>query len=213
MEFKMVTAPARPLTHSYDPDKNPFELVDSPSGPMERWRADALLVGETSALTELIKQVHNDSVSVHARYDAREAELNARADALDERERQIGVMAAQVADLAGQLSVRWDKLQKTRADQEREPIAHPPDNQGKLPDSIPGKGSGDPSSPSQLPEPSLEVEDDAIPGKGSGDDRSGDSLRLKHSIAMDQAEFPEGEQLPTPPEFKAPAGDELDHED
>jgi hypothetical protein len=122
----MVTAPARPLVHSYDPGKNPMELIDTPSGKMERWRADALLVGETSALTELIKAIHNDSVSVHARYDAREAELNSRQDALDERERQIGVMAAQVVDMAGKASVLFDRIQKARADAEREPLAHPP---------------------------------------------------------------------------------------
>ena len=59
-EFEMVTAPQRPLTHSYDPAKNPMDLVDTASGPMERWRADALLVGETSALTEIIKQIQNE---------------------------------------------------------------------------------------------------------------------------------------------------------
>ena len=53
--------------HGYDPGKNPMELVDTPSGRMERWRADALLVGETSALTELSKQIRDNSASIAAR--------------------------------------------------------------------------------------------------------------------------------------------------
>jgi hypothetical protein len=225
----MVVAPSRPLVHSYDPGKDPMELIPTAAGPMERWRADALLVGETSALTELIKDIHNDSVSVHARYDARELELQARSDALDQRERQVGVMAAQVADLAGRASVLFDRIQKARADQQEEPLASPPglppDNQSKLQegDAIPGKAAvtpvhaspGDPSNPSKLPEPALEVEGDAIPGTvlGTPSVTDGDFLRLKHHVTSDQAEFPEGEELPTPPEFKAPAGDGRDHED
>jgi hypothetical protein len=215
LEFEMVVAPARPLVQSYDPGKNPFELVDSPSGPMERWRHDALLVGETSALTELIKEIHNDSVSVHARYDARELELQARSDALDQRERQIGVMAAQVADMAGKASVLFDRIQKAKADAVAEPLAYPP---------------GEPSlaqkddAPAHTPGGELhviaakedpDVEGDTIPGKAPGNPSvtDGDFLRLRHSVTTDQAEFPEGEELPTPPEFKAPAGDELDHKD
>ena len=38
----MTTAPARPSVHSYDPGKNPMELNGTPSGKMERWRAEAL---------------------------------------------------------------------------------------------------------------------------------------------------------------------------
>jgi hypothetical protein len=61
--------------HSYDPGKNPMELVDTPSGRMERWRADALLVGETSGLTALSKQVQTDAVAVIDDIEARGSTL------------------------------------------------------------------------------------------------------------------------------------------
>jgi hypothetical protein len=69
----MVVAPQRPLTHSYDPGKDPMEMVDTASGRMERWRANALLVGETSALTEISKQVRDDVAEALTDIEAREA--------------------------------------------------------------------------------------------------------------------------------------------
>jgi hypothetical protein len=85
-ESEMTVAPSHPPVHGYDPGKNPMELVDTPSGKMERWRADALLTGETGALTQLNKQVRNDAAVILARQDAREASLNAREDAISARE-------------------------------------------------------------------------------------------------------------------------------
>jgi hypothetical protein len=122
----MTTAPSRPLVHSYEPNKNPMELVDTPSGPMERWRADALLVGETSALADISKQIREDAVARMDAIEAREAELNARDDAISARERQHAVSVARFTDFVGKASVLFDRLEKARADQEREPIAHPP---------------------------------------------------------------------------------------
>jgi hypothetical protein len=70
----MTTAPARPPVHFYDPGKNPMELVGTPSGKMERWRADALLVGETSALA----RVRDDSIAMISNISAREDALAGR---------------------------------------------------------------------------------------------------------------------------------------
>lgn len=90
----MTVAPSHSPVHSYDPGKNPMELVDTPSGRMERWRADALLTGEVSGLTALSEQVRNDGASIHAHLDAREAELNAREDSITARElRRKGLRA------------------------------------------------------------------------------------------------------------------------
>lgn len=135
----MVTAPSRPLVHSYDPARDPMELVDTPSGRMERWRADALLVGETSALASVSALIRDDAANILAKQDAREAELNARDDAISARERQVAVHATRVAELASRVSVEMDRLQKIKADAEREPIALPPDNQNKLEDALPGE--------------------------------------------------------------------------
>jgi hypothetical protein len=122
----MVVAPSRPLVHSYDPGKNPMELVDTPSGKMERWRADALLIGETSALTDLIKQVHSDAVEAIDDIEAREAKCAAREEACAARERALGVTAAQVVNFIGRAAALFDKLQEAKADAEREPLAAPP---------------------------------------------------------------------------------------
>ena len=82
----MTVAPQHPHVHGYNPGKDPMEFVDTPSGKMERWRADALLLGKTSATMEVNKQIRNGPASIVTRHDAREAALNARADALNARE-------------------------------------------------------------------------------------------------------------------------------
>jgi hypothetical protein len=103
-----------------------MELDDTPSGRMERWRADALLVGETSGLTALSKQVQTDAVAVIDDIEAREEALSAREQACDERERAHAVSVAQFVDFVGKASVLFDRIQKARADQMEEPIAAPP---------------------------------------------------------------------------------------
>ena len=123
-----------------------MELVDTPSGRMERWRADALLVGETSGLTALSKQVQTDAVAVIDDIEAREEALSAREQACDERERAHAVSVAQFVDFVGKASVLFDRIQKARADQMEEPIAAPP------------------NEISQEPQPSLALEADTVPG-------------------------------------------------
>jgi hypothetical protein len=204
----MTSAPKYPHVHSYDPGKNPMEIVDTSAGRMERWRADALLVGETSAAT----QARHDAVAAINDLEQQKRDLAAGQAALAINRATFDAEKAAFADkavsLAGRLSVEWDRMQKLRADQERaqeEPLAFPP---------------GDPS---KLPQPSLELEDDATPGPhapggelhvvaakedpdiegdniaGTPSITDGDFLRLKHSVASDQAEFPDP-QLPRPPD-------------
>jgi hypothetical protein len=107
--------PQHPPVHSYDPGKNPMELVATPSGPMERWRADALLLGETSAAV----QARHDAVTTlddleqqkrdHAAGQAALAIERATFDA----ERRA--FADQAATLSGRLSVEWDRFQKDQS--------------------------------------------------------------------------------------------------
>jgi hypothetical protein len=224
----MSVAPAHPPVHAYG-GENPFEVIDSKWGRLERWRALAMATGETSALTELSKQVRSDSANIAARHNAREAELNAREDAVSARELQHAVAVTQFVDFVGQASVLFDKIQKARADAiagEQEPLAHPPGH------------PGDPSDPSKKPEPSLALEDDTQSPDGSlhviaakeddpdaeGDNiaetssstspgnpsvTDGDFLRLHHPVSTD-AEFVDPE-LPHPPtEFQQPIGAGLD---
>lgn len=96
-------------------------LVDTVNGPMERWRADALLLGETSAAI----QARHDAVTTLDDIEQQKRELTAGQAALAiepatfDAERRA--FADQAATLAGRLSVEWDRFQKIKADQEREP--------------------------------------------------------------------------------------------
>jgi hypothetical protein len=123
----MTVAPERPYAHSYDPGKDPFQLVDTSAGRMERWRADALLIGEVSGLSELRRQVCNDAVAALDAVEGREAAIAKREAACDARERKITALAAQVSDLAGRIAVDWDRLQQAKADAERKPEAPLPE--------------------------------------------------------------------------------------
>ena len=123
-EFGIV-APIGRMVSSYA-GENPYELIPSPWGEMERWRADALATGELSALTALTEQVRNDAAGIAARQDAREAELNARADAISARELQHAVSVTQFVDFVGKASVLFDKLEQTRADAGEVALASPP---------------------------------------------------------------------------------------
>jgi hypothetical protein len=200
----MTKAPAHPPVHAYDPGKNPMELVDTPSGRMERWRADALLVGETSAAT----QARHDAVTTLDDIEAQKRELAAGQAALAIKratfDAEKRIFADQAAALAGRLSVEWDRLTKLRTDQQEEPLVVPP---------------GNPSDPNKEPEPPLALEGDTISGtlpgdpsesNGNGDPR-GEFLHLKIPVTADQTEFQEGD-LPHPPEVEQPIAAGLDHD-
>jgi hypothetical protein len=208
-EYEMVVAPQRPLVHSYDPGKNPMELVPTPSGPMERWRADALLIGETSALTDLLKQVHSDAAEAIDDIEAREAKCASREEACAARERALGVTAAQVVNFIGRAAALFDKLQEARTDAERqqaEPIAHPPGS--------PVPGSDD--APAHTPGGELHVIQAKDPEQhgGAAADHipAGGALHLKIPIPI-PVDTDEAPELPHPPVTAQPISPGLDSEE
>ena len=103
----MTVAPSHPPVHSYDPGKDPMELVATANGPMERWRADALLLGETSAAV----QARHDAVTTLDDLEQQKRELAAGQAALAiERatfDAEKRAFADQAAALAGRLSVEY----------------------------------------------------------------------------------------------------------
>ena len=204
----MTTAPKYPLEHTHS-GENPFDIIDSAWGSIERWRAQALATGELGALTVLSKHVKNDSIARMDAVEQREAALSARQDALDQRERNLGVLAAQVTDFVGKASVLFDRLHKLKADAEAEPeeLPLPPGHSSELPDpalnadaSLPGDPSAAASASALTPE--QQERDFAA------------HLRLNHPIARDQDDPPVGgiefptEPLPKPPELQQPTGEE-----
>jgi hypothetical protein len=187
MEFEMTVAPSYPPVHRYDPGKNPMELVDTPSGKMERWRADALLMGETSALT----RVRDDSIAMISNISAREEALAAGEAELAEQKHAFALSVSNFVEFVGQAFALFDKLEKLRVDQEREPeepLAAPPGEQSN-------------GEQSREPEPSLELEGDNIAGTSEDPD---DPV-----TAEDQTEFPDPE-LPHPPIVQPPIAAGLD---
>jgi hypothetical protein len=185
------------LRIQYAAPVDPWEMLDTPWGHIPAWKAATIATGTMGSAMEAYEQVRNDSAGIVARHDARERELSARADALDQRERAIGVMAAQIADMAG-----WDALQKAKADQDPEDLPLPP---GHI---------------SEEPDPSLGQDDTGeLPGQEPGEDSAqkdqdprGEFLRLKHPVTRDQSEFPTGEH-PLPPVVTQPVAAGLDDGD
>ena len=105
------------LRIKYSDPVDPWAELDTPWGRMPAWKAATYATGRTEAAMRALEQVRNDSATIVARHDAREAALTARQDALDQREREISVMAVKVAESwLARMSVEWDKLQEAKAD-------------------------------------------------------------------------------------------------
>jgi hypothetical protein len=192
MGFEMTVAPSHPPVHSYD-GEDPYEIIDSKWGKMERWRAISQATGELSALTVLTEKVRNDAADIAVRQDARERALNSREDSISARELKVAIDAAMVSELMGRVGKAIDWIEKQKADAEEPPLPTPPGS-----DAV--SASGDPSDPSKEPEPSLELEGDNIPGTEDPDDPS---------AKEDQPEFPDPE-LPHPPVVQQPIAAGLD---
>lgn len=116
----MTQAPAYPLQHTHLGDENPEELIPSPFGVMERWRAQAMQTGELGGLSALRDRIKNDAVSALDEIEQRERVVAEREARCDQRERQIADAAARVSGLADRAAAEWDRVQQARADQERE---------------------------------------------------------------------------------------------
>jgi hypothetical protein len=188
----MTTAPQHPPVHGYS-GEDPYELIPSPYGVMERWRAAAMSTGEVSGLSALSDWVKNDTVAKLDGIEERERAVSAREDAISARERVHAVNVANFVDFVGKASALFDRLDKLHADQEREaedPLTLPP---------------GAPSEVSK--EPELAPEDDThIPGGELHD------IPAKALETSDQTEFPDPE-LPRPPVQQQPISAGLDAEE
>jgi hypothetical protein len=182
---------------------NPFALIPTPLGEMERWRAEAMLIGTTGGIQSVYDIVRADAASQAARADAEHAR-----EALTEH------LCNQVTELSRRFDNLEERLaaaeEQRRADQEREaefneePLELPPDiaaHQELSPPTKIGDGAHDTHVPGgelhsvapkeppettandeELPEPPLETEDDAIGGPPK-------SVPLSYVHAQDQTEF------------------------
>ncbi len=190
----MTVAPSHTLLHTHLGDDNPFELIPSRFGVMERWRALALQTGELGAMTVLRDHVKNDAISMIDEVAERERVVSERERAADKRDRVFNDAVAKFLDRAAPFV---DRAEQAKADQEREP-----EKQAKPPGDAEQPAHGDPpGAPSHEPSGDPELHsirakqnpDAALPG-----DPTPPSVPLSYVHSRDQAEFPDP-QIAHPP--------------
>jgi hypothetical protein len=189
---------------------SPFETVDTPLGAMERWRAEAMLIGTTSGVESVFKAIRADAAERAARADADQARtaliqhLCAKVDAFQSK---LDNLVAQVA--AEREARRADEARQAKLDEE--PITLPPDLQRsqdpkKIGDDTPTPdghlhsvaAKGEPSE-----DPDFEVEDT---------DNEGDLPKeLQKDTPPAPSTYPSFE-LPKPPVVSQPVSISLNEE-
>src|SRR5262249_41412644 len=147
---------------------NPFEVVDTPWGEMEAWRASTMATGTMGALTQVAAIVRNDA-----------AELEKKAVALDAKKHAVLNTVNRLLKFMSRVDALTSRVEaleaKHRADEatqrklDEEPVELPPDldRPQDLPPAKIGDETHQPSSElheiaakeEPLPAPPLEVED------------------------------------------------------
>lgn len=120
----------------YIDPQDPWEMLDTPWGRMEAWRASTLATGRMG----VFEQVRADAIAAEAKrtdIEEREQAIAVREQAADARERQLAVSAARLRDAISRADGQWDRIEQARTDQERElaePLVEPPSTMSKLPE-------------------------------------------------------------------------------
>jgi hypothetical protein len=161
------------MTHMPDADRfrftdpqNPFEIIDTPWGPLEAWRASTMATGTMGALQNVYDIVRADSAEAAARADAE----HARVALLKDVHKKLDALASRVDAVTSELEAI---KAKQRADEARqaefeEEIELPPDfdrPQDLPPSKIGADDTHHPTGdfhalePSEDLEPDLEIED------------------------------------------------------
>src|SRR5262245_14581676 len=125
----MTTAPDRPLHHAHLGDENPFELIPSPWGHIERWRASTLSTGTMGALQSVYEVVRTDSAALAARADeaeVRNALVRNLCSKVNDFEHRFADLEARLA-AAEAKRLAADAVAHQRQEEEQEPIELPPD--------------------------------------------------------------------------------------
>jgi hypothetical protein len=108
-------------------DPNPFEIIDSPWGHIERWRASTMSTGTMGALAQVYDIVRADADAAVARVE----ETKARKALVQHLCDQIAAMQRRINTLADALEARH-KADAEREERERqfeeEPLSLPPGN-------------------------------------------------------------------------------------
>jgi hypothetical protein len=149
---------------------NPFEKVDTPLGTMERWRAEAMIIGTTSGALHVFESIRADAAAQAARADADEARNALTAHLCD----QITELSRRFDDLQARLNEaedarKADAARKAKLDEE--PLVLPPlppDIAEKQASAPPAKIDND-AGASKEPDPNLEIDPRSVEEDGEGD--------------------------------------------
>src|SRR5262249_7006652 len=155
--------------------KNPFERVSTPLGEMERWRAEAMLIGTTAGMQSVLQTIRNDA----AELEKKTVELDAKKSAVLSTVNRLLRFMSRVDALTSRVEALEAKRKADEATQrefEEEPLTLPPDiheYQTRTPPSeigdethVPGGELHDlPPKDEELPEPPLEPETTSDAGK------------------------------------------------
>jgi hypothetical protein len=120
---------------------NPFELVDSPWGKIEAWRASTLATGTMGALAQVYETVRNDAAELSARADeakARSALIQDLCSRVDGFQRRFDAL---VAKHEAEEAVRKAAADAAR-EFEEEPLSLPPGDPPEQLDAELGKRDG-----------------------------------------------------------------------
>src|SRR5437016_4604597 len=125
----MGTTNSKRVTHmAHDPrlptleevmNGNPFDIIDSPWGHIERWRASTLATGTMGALADVYSIVRADAAAAFARADDSQAQRTLIQHVLDQItgfEKRFDAHVARLAE--DEDRARADKARKAKLDEE-----------------------------------------------------------------------------------------------
>jgi len=135
--------------------RNPFDLVDSPWGKIEAWRASTMATGTMGALAQVAAIVRNDAAELQEKtvaFDAKKASVLRTVNKLLSFMSRVDALTTRVEALEA----------KRKADEERqrefeEPIEEPPGTEEPQVDDTHAPGG---ELHALVPEPALELEGD-----------------------------------------------------
>jgi hypothetical protein len=106
--------------------KNPFEKVSTPLGEMERWRAEAMLIGTTGGMQSVLQTIRNDAAELEKKAVALDAKKSAVLSTVNRLLRfmsRVDALTSRVEKLEAQRKA--DEAVQRKLDEE--PIELPPD--------------------------------------------------------------------------------------
>jgi hypothetical protein len=115
----------------YGDPANPHEILDTPFGQMEAWRASTLATGSMGAFDTYMKSFREEAARLRADAVTTIKDLEGRKKELDERALQLNDHANKLIDFAGKLATYHEHLKKRDEEQTKfaEEPAQPPGNE------------------------------------------------------------------------------------